>query len=62
MKKYTEELQSVNKSVIINEKGLKITEDALILADFIKNILEKNLREFFEDKTLKNSFLFVIKN
>ena len=40
MKKYTEELQSVNKSVIINEKGLKITEDALILANFIKNILK----------------------
>ena len=56
MKKYTEELQSVNKSVIINEKGLKITEDALILADFIKNILEKKSgksdRTFFHKKTI----------
>ncbi|RRD39413.1 methyltransferase [Leptotrichia sp. OH3620_COT-345] len=38
LKSHTERLKSVDKVVIIRETGLKITEDALLLAKFIKNI------------------------
>ena len=40
MKKVTddhiEKLESVNKKIIIKDEGLKITEDALLLSEFVK--------------------------
>lgn len=33
---YIEKLESVNKKMIVEEKGLKITEDAILLSKFIK--------------------------
>ena len=34
--RYIENLESVNKKMIINENGLKITQDAILLSEFIK--------------------------
>ena len=35
--RYIENLESVNKKMIIDENGLKITQDAILLSEFIKN-------------------------
>lgn len=55
LKNYTEKLESVDKFIVVGEAGLKITEDALLLAEFIKNIfMEKSgntSRTFIESKT-----------
>ena len=40
--KYIEKFYTVNKEIQIEDIGLKITEDSLILAEFIKKKLEKN--------------------
>lgn len=34
--RYIENLESVNKKIIIDENGLKITQDAILLSEFIK--------------------------
>ena len=34
--RYIENLESVNKKMIIDENGLKITQDAILLSEFIK--------------------------
>ena len=38
--KYIEYLESVNKKMIVKEKGLKITQDAILLSEFIKKYFE----------------------
>ena len=38
---YIEKLESVNKEIVIENEGLKITNDALLLAKFIKKIFLK---------------------
>ena len=45
---YIEKLESVDKKMIVEEKGLKITEDAILLSEFIKlyfNTRHKNPKE-----------------
>ena len=45
---YIENLKSVNKKMIVKEKGLKITQDAILLSEFIKkyfNVEYKNIKE-----------------
>jgi len=38
---YIEKLESVNKEIVIEDEGLKITNDALLLTKFIKKIWDK---------------------
>ena len=42
--KYIEYLESVNKKMIVKEKGLKITQDAILLSEFIKKYFEANYK------------------
>ncbi|MBF4806063.1 MAG: methyltransferase [Pseudoleptotrichia goodfellowii] len=53
---YTERLESVDKVMTVSEIGLKITEDSLLLANFIKNKLEKKSgksnRTFFHNRNM----------
>ena len=53
---YTERLESVDKIMTVSEIGLKITEDSLLLANFIKNKLEKKSgksnRTFFHNRNM----------
>ena len=53
---YIERLESANKVMTVSEIGLKITEDSLLLASFIKNILEKKSgksnRTFFHNQNM----------
>ena len=51
--KYIEYLESVNKKMIVKEKGLKITQDAILLSEFIKSYFNKKY------KNLKNKKLFL---
>lgn len=55
LESYVEKLESAGKFIVVREIGLKITEDALLLAEFIKNIfMEKSgniNRAFIEIKT-----------
>ena len=37
---YIEKLESVDKKIIIKDEGLKITEDALLLSEFVKKTLD----------------------
>ena len=37
---YIENLESVNKKMIVREKGLKITQDAILLSEFIKKYFD----------------------
>ena len=50
---YIENLESVEKKMIVEEKGLKITEDAILLSEFIKSYFNKKY------KNLKNKKLFL---
>ena len=45
---YIEKLESVDKKIIVKDEGLKITEDALLLSNFVKRKLDK-------EDTRKNS-------
>ena len=45
--RYIENLESVNKKMIIDENGLKITQDAILLSEFIKKYFN-----FKETKTI----------
>lgn len=36
---YIEKLESVDKKIIVKDEGLKITEDALLLSNFVKKKL-----------------------
>ena len=48
--KYIEYLESVNKKMIVKEKGLKITQDAILLSEFIKKYFEANYKNIKEKK------------
>ena len=50
---YIENLESVGKKIIVGEEGLKITEDAILLSEFIKSYFNKKY------KNLKNKKLFL---
>ena len=50
---YIENLESVGKKMIVEEEGLKITEDAILLSEFIKSYFNKKY------KNLKNKKLFL---
>ena len=50
--KYIEYLESVNKKMIVKEKGLKITQDAILLSEFIKKYFEANYKNIKEKKNL----------
>lgn len=48
---YIENLESVNKKMIVEEKGLKITDDAILLSKFIKEYFDTNYKNTREKKT-----------
>ena len=48
---YIENLESVNKKMVVEEKGLKITDDAILLSKFIKRYLDTNYKNTKEKKT-----------
>ena len=48
---YIENLESVNKKMVVEEKGLKITDDAILLSKFIKRYLDTNYKNMREKKT-----------
>ena len=48
---YIENLESVNKKMVVKEKGLKITDDAILLSKFIKRYLNTNYKNTREKKT-----------
>ena len=48
---YIENLESVNKKMVVEEKGLKITDDAILLSKFIKRYLNTNYKNMREKKT-----------
>ena len=48
---YIENLESVNKKMVVKEKGLKITDDAILLSKFIKRYLNTNYKNMREKKT-----------
>ena len=45
---YIEYLDSVNKKMIVKEKGLKITQDAILLSEFIKKYFDTNHKNIKE--------------
>ena len=47
---YIENLESVNKKMVVKEKGLKITDDAILLSKFIKRYLDMNYKNTREKK------------
>ena len=47
---YIENLESVNKKMVVEEKGLKITDDAILLSKFIKGYLDTNYKNTREKK------------
>ena len=48
---YIENLESVNKKMFVEEKGLKITDDAILLSKFIKGYFDTNYKNMKEKKT-----------
>ena len=48
---YIENLESVNKQMVVEEKGLKITDDAILLSKFIKGYFDTNYKNAREKKT-----------
>ena len=42
---YIEKLESVDKKIIVKDEGLKITEDALLLSNFVKRKLDSCKKE-----------------
>ena len=48
---YIENLESVNKKMVVEEKGLKITDDAILLSKVIKRYLDMNYKNAREKKT-----------
>ena len=47
---YIENLESVNKKMFVEEKGLKITDDAILLSKFIKGYFDTNYKNMREKK------------
>ena len=48
---YIENLESVGKKMIVEEKGLKITEDAILLSKFIKEYFSRKCKNLKEKKS-----------
>ena len=48
---YIEDLESVGKKMIVEEKGLKITEDAILLSEFMKEYFSKKCKNLKEKKS-----------
>ena len=48
---YIENLESVEKKMIVEEKGLKITEDAILLSEFMKEYFSKKCKNLKEKKS-----------
>ena len=48
---YIKNLESVNKKMVVEEKGLKITDDAILLSKFIKGYFDTNYKNTKEKKT-----------
>ena len=48
---YIENLESINKKMIVEEKGLKITQDAILLSKFIKRYFDTKYKNSKEKKT-----------
>ena len=48
---YIENLESVTKKMVVKEKGLKITDDAILLSKFIKGYFDTNYKNAREKKT-----------
>lgn len=47
---YIENLESVNKKMFVEEKGLKITDDAILLSEFIKGYFDTNYKNMRDKK------------
>ena len=48
---YIENLESVGKKMIVEEKGLKITEDAILLSEFIKEYFSRKRKNLKGEKS-----------
>ena len=48
---YIENLESVGKKMIVEEKGLKITEDAILLSEFMKKYFSRKGKNLKEEKS-----------
>ena len=48
---YIENLESVGKKMIVEEKGLKITEDAILLSEFMKKYFSKKRKNLKGEKS-----------
>lgn len=48
---YIENLESVEKKMIVEEKGLKITEDAILLSEFMKKYFSKKRKNLKGEKS-----------
>ena len=48
---YIENLESVGKKMIVEEKGLKITEDAILLSEFMKKYFSRKCKNLKEKKS-----------
>ena len=48
---YIENLESVEKKMIVEEKGLKITEDAILLSEFMKKYFSRKRKNLKEEKS-----------
>lgn len=48
---YIENLESVGKKIIVEEEGLKITEDAILLSEFMKEYFSKKCKNLKEKKS-----------
>ena len=48
---YIENLESVGKKMIVEEKGLQITEDAILLSEFMKEYFSKKCKNLKEKKS-----------
>ena len=48
---YIENLESVGKKMIVEEKGLKITEDAILLSEFMKKYFSRKRKNLKGEKS-----------
>lgn len=48
---YIENLESVEKKMIVEEKGLKITEDAILLSEFMKKYFSRKRKNLKREKS-----------
>jgi len=55
---YVEMLESADKKMIVEEKGLKITEDALLLSNFLRKYFSKKNKNPKTRKRIKYKIIF----